>query len=252
MASQKPTTFESQNSPAQQRTCECGRDYTPRNSRQVTCLRDECRKERSRKKRRALRAADPEKYSEYQRTRRAADPEKYRQYGRTYKAKNAAKVRARQRAYYAADPEKFRNYQRSWRAKDPAKAKADARAYRARNRAKFRAYGRADYSKHREKRKAQTRRWYARRRKLELLGLQVVQGKMAPTSRTKRDPGRKPEQENNKRYWSIGEQVEKLIPDNQKQDKLAIMTARHSVSNKTRLSYDVVAQYHKRFRHTRY
>jgi hypothetical protein len=54
--------------------------------------------------------------------------------------------------------------------------------------------------------------------------------------------------ERDKRPAEISAMVERLIPDGKKQDQRAIEQARDLVSTSTRLSYDTVAQYHKRSR----
>jgi ROS/MUCR transcriptional regulator protein len=68
----------------------------------------------------------------------------------------------------------------------------------------------------------------------------------APSIRQKR--GRRREEPMNQRFFDIGTQVEKEIPVRFEQDRHSIVTARRIVSNRTRLQFDVVAQYHKRFR----
>jgi hypothetical protein len=51
-----------------------------------------------------------------------------------------------------------------------------------------------------------------------------------------------------KTYFQIGASVEQKIPDAQKNETRSIVVARQQVANETRLEFDVVAQYHKRFR----
>jgi hypothetical protein len=65
----------------------------------------------------------------------------------------------------------------------------------------------------------------------------------------KKGPGRPKEPEEQKTYFKIGQQVEKEIPKHLKEDRHSIVAARRLVSEKTRLSYDLVGQYHKLFRH---
>jgi endogenous inhibitor of DNA gyrase (YacG/DUF329 family) len=66
----------------------------------------------------------------------------------------------------------------------------------------------------------------------------------------KRGPGRPAEPEHQKSYFRIGKQVETQIPKRLKGDKNAIVAARRLVSEKTRMPYDLIAQYHKTFRQT--
>lgn len=60
--------------------------------------------------------------------------------------------------------------------------------------------------------------------------------------------GRRRDAEQDKRYFTIGAQVENEIPANRKKDKQSIVTARQLVCDRTRLQYDVVAKYHKQYR----
>jgi hypothetical protein len=60
--------------------------------------------------------------------------------------------------------------------------------------------------------------------------------------------GRKLEEEENKTYYKIGLAVEKEIPVHLKQDRHSIVDARRSVAASTHLEFDVVAEYHRRFR----
>lgn len=60
--------------------------------------------------------------------------------------------------------------------------------------------------------------------------------------------GRCPQEPKEKTFFTVGLQVEKEIPEAFKQDRHSIVAARRLVSNRTRLEFDVVAQYHKRFR----
>jgi hypothetical protein len=60
--------------------------------------------------------------------------------------------------------------------------------------------------------------------------------------------GRHPEPEKSKAYFTIGTEVEKEILAHLKTDRYSIIAARRLVSNKTRLSYDAVAQYHGAYR----
>jgi hypothetical protein len=62
--------------------------------------------------------------------------------------------------------------------------------------------------------------------------------------------GRHREREEDKSYYKIGAQVEKEIPNSLKQTKYAIIAARRRVSGRTRLSFELVAEYHKDFRRT--
>lgn len=61
---------------------------------------------------------------------------------------------------------------------------------------------------------------------------------------------RKRKAETETRPFEIGLKVEGKIPQDRKNDKKAIVVARQLISDETRLQYDVVAQYHKRFRAT--
>jgi len=69
-----------------------------------------------------------------------------------------------------------------------------------------------------------------------------------PLTRPKKSGGRPKEKEEGKRYYEIGLEVEKRIPIDKRDNPLAIRTAREVVATSRRFLYDVVAQYHKRFR----
>lgn len=64
----------------------------------------------------------------------------------------------------------------------------------------------------------------------------------------KRKRGRGREAEKDKTYFKVGTAVETKIPNDLKQDRHSIVAARRLISENTRLQFDVVAQYHKRFR----
>lgn len=85
------------------------------------------------------------------------------------------------------------------------------------------------------------RLWVDRKQKL-------AAGEAALKAAKPKPVGRRREPESAKRYFKIGQAVEKEIPTGQKQDKHSIIQARRRVSDRTHHEFDVVAQYHKRFR----
>ena len=67
----------------------------------------------------------------------------------------------------------------------------------------------------------------------------------------KRGRGRGKDAEEEKSYFRIGVLVENEIPAALKLDRHSIVTARRLVSERTRLEYDAVAEYHRRYRRYR-
>ena len=63
-----------------------------------------------------------------------------------------------------------------------------------------------------------------------------------------KSPGRPSEPEEGKIYFKIGQQVEKEIPKDRKQQRSAIVAARQLISQKTGRLYDIVAEYHRNYR----
>lgn len=60
--------------------------------------------------------------------------------------------------------------------------------------------------------------------------------------------GRRRQAEETKRYFEIGLAVEEKIPSHLKNDRYSIVHARRQIAYATHLEFDVVAQYHKKFR----
>jgi hypothetical protein len=87
-------------------------------------------------------------------------------------------------------------------------------------------------------------KWNAKLKKLVMLEPRKL------NRRPKRSPGRPTEPEDQKTYFKLGQQVEDQIPEQRKQHKHSIVTARGLVSERTGLAYDLIAQYHKGFRQT--
>jgi hypothetical protein len=104
---------------------------------------------------------------------------------------------------------------------------------------------------HQENRIERNERQRTQHARLVALAAKALAAGNGAEQKPKGKPGRKPEAEENKSYWKIGEKVEKLIPIDLEQDRHTVITARRSVSDTTGLPYDLVAQYHKEYRLTR-
>jgi hypothetical protein len=208
--------------------------FTPHSNRQDYCTK-EC-KDDARRARNRTPEARAKARSEY-------DPERSAEYQRKYRETHPEQIRSYQRSQYARNAEAYRQQQRERRAGDPEKVRAEARARRANDPDRYRLYGRLDYLKHREKRKAQSRAWNAERKaRLE------AAARLLASQPAKKKRGRIAEQEQGKSYFQIGEAVERLIPDDAKNDRLSIIAARKAVADQSPYDYDVVAQYHGAFR----
>jgi len=104
---------------------------------------------------------------------------------------------------------------------------------------------RRHYWNHRDEMVVKARSYHEqKRKKLAEAERILAQRKVAK----KRGP--RPAPEENKSYAQIGALVEKQIPIDQKNDRPSIIAARRIVATKTRMQFDVVAQYHKKFRQT--
>lgn len=168
------------------------------------------------------------------------------------------------RAWKNKNRKHLRGYNRAWRIQNPEKVKAQkkrsAEKYKLRrkmlyasrsperiaedNRKAMERYYRRypnrtpeQVAKDRERNKAE----YAKERELREAGLAALQPK---------GPGRPTEPENQKSYFGWGQKVEKEIPAGLKQDKTAIVNARHLVAENSRMPYDTIVLYHQRFRKT--
>lgn len=84
-------------------------------------------------KRRAQRAANPERHRAQQKAWRDANLERAREAQRRSYAKNRERIRAKMNAKYAADPEGTREASRRWRRENPEKVRAANRNYYAAN-----------------------------------------------------------------------------------------------------------------------
>lgn len=117
---------------------------------------------------RAARAADPERFREYDRRKRLKHGKAIRARGRKYYRKNRESINARRRARRAENPRPYRKRNRDWRRKNSVRVNAGRRADYATNPQKYLAPKRRDYRRNPELHRALALAYYATHRDAKL------------------------------------------------------------------------------------